>query len=98
MSSDTAMHRHVDRAGHALGRAVAGAGLAGGHGRVGHEVHVGPGDAAGVGGEDDGAVHLGELLQALRAVGRVEQEPTRADAEHIGAVADDDQARPCCPA
>ena len=80
----------IDRA-HALGRAVARAGLARGHARIGHEMHVGPRDATGIGGEDDGAVHLGQLLQPLRAVCRVEQEPARADAEHVGAVADDDQ-------
>ena len=37
--------RHLQRPGDALGGAVAGAGLAGRHGRVGHEVDVGPGDA-----------------------------------------------------
>ena len=83
--------RHVDRAGDALGGAMARAGFARGHARIGHEMHVGPRDAAGVGGEDDGAVHLGQLLESLRAVGRVEQEPARADAEHIGTVAHDDQ-------
>ena len=57
----------------------------------GHEVDVGPGDAAGVGGQDDGAVHLGQLRQALRAEGGVEQEPARADVEHLGPVADHDQ-------
>ena len=57
----------------------------------GHEVHVGPGDAAGVAGEDDGAVHLRQLRQALRAEGGVEQEPARADVEHFGPVADDDE-------
>ena len=69
-----------------------------GHVRVGHQVHVGPGDAAGVGGQDDGAVHLGQLGEPLRAEGGVEQEPARADVEHLGPVADDDRARPCRPA
>ena len=85
------MTGHVDRAGHPLGGAVAGAGLGGGHVGVGHEVHVGPGDAAGVGGQDDGAVHLGQLGQALRAERGVEQEAARADVEHLGAVADHDE-------
>ena len=84
-------HRHVDRSGHPLGRAVAGAGLGRGHVRVRHEVHVGPGDAAGVGGEDDGAVHLRQLRQPLRAERGVEQEAARADVEHVGTVAHDDQ-------
>ena len=84
-------HRHVDRAGHPLGGAVPGAGLRRGHVRVRHEVHVGPGDAAGVGGQDDGAVHLRQLRQALRAEGGVEQEAARADVQHVGTVADDDE-------
>src|SRR6187431_2996153 len=50
-----------------------GAGLGGGHVGVGHEVHVGPGDSAGVGSQDDGAVHLGQLGEALGAEGGVEQ-------------------------
>jgi hypothetical protein len=66
---------------------VTGAGLRRGHRRVGHQVDVGPGDAAGVCGQDDGAVHLGQLRQALRTEGSVEQEATRADVEHVGAVA-----------
>ena len=72
-------HRHVDRAGHPLGGAVAGAGLRRRHVGVGHQVDVGPGDAAGVGGQDDGAVHLGQLGQPLGAEGGVEQEAARAD-------------------
>ena len=91
-------HRHVDRAGHPLGGAVAGAGLGRGHVGVGHQVHVGPGDAAGVGGQDDGAVHLGQLGQALRAEGGVEQEAARADVEHLGTVAHDDQRAHLAPA
>ena len=66
-------------------------GLHGGHRRVGHQVHVGPGDAAAVAGQDDGAVHLRHLVQALRAEPGVEQEAARADVEHVGPVADDDQ-------
>ena len=62
-----------------------------GHVGVGHQVDVGPGDAAGVGGQDDGAVHLRQLGQALRAVGGVEQEAARADVQHLGPVADDDE-------
>ena len=84
-------HRHVDGAGHPLGRAVARAGLRGGDGGLGDEVHVGPGDARGVGGQDDGAVHLGQLGQALGRVLRIEQEAARADGEDGGVVADQDQ-------
>ena len=84
-------HRDLQRAGDALGGAVAGAGLAGRHRRVGHEVDVGPGDAAAVGGDDDGAVHLGQLGQALRAVRGVDEEAARADGQHVGAVVEDEQ-------
>ena len=89
--------RHLQRASDTLGGAVTGAGLAGGHGGVGHQVHVGPGDARAVGAEDDRAVHLGQLGHALRAVRRVEQESAAADGQHVGTVADDDQARPSSP-
>src|SRR5690606_22959629 len=49
---------HVERPGDALGGAVAGAGLAGRHGGVGHEVDVRPGDAVAGGRDDDRPVHL----------------------------------------
>ena len=91
ISSLTLMTGTCKRAGDALGGAVTGARLAGGHRGVGHEVHVGPGDARAVGAEDDRAVHLGELGQALRTVRRVEQESAAADGQHVGTVADDDQ-------
>ena len=42
-------------------------------------------------GQDDGAVHLGQLGQALRAEGGVEQEAARADGQHLGAVAHHDE-------
>ncbi len=44
-----------------------------------------------VGREDDRAVHLRQLGQPLRAERGVEQEPARADVEHLGPVADDDE-------
>ena len=91
MSSRHRDDRDVDGAGDPFGGAVAGAGLAGRDGRVGHQVDVGPGDAAGVGGEDDGAVHLRQLGQALRAEGGVEQEATGADVQHLGTVAHHDE-------
>ena len=58
---------------------------------VGNEMHVGPGDAAGIVGQDDGAVHLGQLAQALRRIFRVQQEAAAADVEHLGPIADDDE-------
>ncbi len=54
---------------------------------------VGPGDARGVRRQDDGAVHLGQLTEALGAEFGVEEESAGADREHGGVVADDDQ----CP-
>ena len=78
----------VDGAGHPLGGAVTGAGLGRRHVRIGDEVDVGPGDAGGIGGEDDGPVHLGQLRQALRAEGGVEEKAAGADVEHVGSVAD----------
>ena len=83
--------RHVDGAGHPLGRAVAGARLRGGDGRLGHQVHVGPGDARGVRRQNDGAVHLGQLGEALGGVLGIEQEPAGADREHRRIVPHDDQ-------
>ena len=44
-----------------------------------------------VGGEDDRAVHLGQLRQALRRELGVEQEPAGADVQDGGPVADDDE-------
>ena len=49
------------------------------------------------GGEDDGAVHLGQLGQALGAELGVEQEAARADRQHVGAVPDHHQAAPLGP-
>ena len=41
-------------------------------------------DASQVGGQDDRAVHLGQLGEALRAERGVEQEPARADVQTSG--------------
>ena len=68
-----------------------GAGLRRRHVRVRDEVDVGPGDAAGVAGEDDGAVHLRQLRKSLRAERGVEQEPAGADVEDLGSVAHHEQ-------
>ena len=89
--------RHVDRAGHPLGRSVPGARLRGGDGGLGHQVHVGPGDAGGVAGQDDGPVHLRQLGEALRAELGVEQEAARADGQHARAVSHHDQGAPRRP-
>ena len=58
---------------------------------IGHEVDVGTRDASAVRGEDDRAVHLGQLRQALRRELGVEQESARADVQDRGSVADDDE-------
>ena len=58
---------HVDGPSHPLGGAVPGAGLGRGDVGVGHQVHVGPGDPAGIAGQDERAVHLGQLVQPLGA-------------------------------
>ena len=83
--------RQLHGPGHPLGSAMTGAGLRGGDRGIGDEMHVGPGDAAGVGGQDDGAIHLGQLGEPLRAEGGVEQEATGTDVEHLRAVADHDE-------
>ncbi|MEJ7719350.1 MAG: hypothetical protein WKF58_02405 [Ilumatobacteraceae bacterium] len=67
------------------------AGLARRHGGVGDEVHVGPRDAVTVGGDDDRTVHLRQLGQALRRERCVDEEPARADGEHLGTVVEDEQ-------
>jgi len=54
-------------------------------------VPVSAGDARRVGREDDRPVHLRQLRQALRRELGVEQEASRADLEHLGTVADDDE-------
>ncbi len=87
------MHRHPDAARHPLRGAVACAGLLGGHVGVGHQVDVGPGDVAGVGGQHDRTVGLGQLRQPLGRERGVDQEPAGGDVEHLGTVADHDQ----CP-
>ena len=86
--------RHRERAGDPLGRAVPGPRLAGEHAGVGHQVDVGSGDAAGVRGEDDGRVHLAQLGQPLGRELGVHQEAARADGQHIGIVADDEERAP----
>ena len=68
-----------------------GAGLVRGDVGIGDEVHVRARDARAVGGEDDRAVHLGELRQPLRRELGVEQEAARADVQDRGTVADDDE-------
>ena len=83
--------RDRDLAGDPLGGAVPGAGLVGGDVGVGHEVHVGARDPGAVGGEDDRAVHLGQLREALRRELGVEEEAAGADVQDGGSIADDDE-------
>ncbi len=83
--------RHVDRPGDTFRRAMAGTGLRRRDVGVGHQMDIGAGDAAGVARQDDGAVHLRQLGEALRAEGGVEEEPARADVENLRPVAHHDQ-------
>ncbi len=48
-------------------------------------------------GQDDGSVHLGQLGEALGAELGVEQEPARADGEHVGTVPHHHQGAPLGP-
>ncbi|CAB4566509.1 unannotated protein [freshwater metagenome] len=84
-------HRNSDGPSDSFGSAVTGARFGSGHVRLRHKVHVGSGNTAGVGSEHDGPVHLGQFGKALGAEGGIEQEAARADVEHIGAVAHDNQ-------
>ena len=68
----------VDLTGDALGGAMAGPGLRRRDVGVGDEVDVGAHDPRAVAGEDDGAVHLRQLAEALRRELGVEQEAARA--------------------
>ncbi len=81
-------HRNVERSGDPFGGAVAGAGLAGGHRGIGHQVHVGTRDAVAVLADDDRAVHLGQLGKPLRAERRIDEKPARADRQHFWIVAE----------
>ena len=83
--------RDADGSGDTLGRAVPGAGLLGRDVRVGHQVHVRPGDVAGIGREHDGTVGLGQLGQALGRERHGDQEAAGGDVEHLRAVTDDDE-------
>ena len=92
------LHRLGDRddgetglAGHPVGRPVPGAGLLGGDGVVGHQVHRRPQDPGDVAVEDDRAVHLGQLAQPGRGEGHVEAETTGRDRLHGLVVAQHDQ-------
>ena len=82
---------NVDRTSHPLGGAVSGSRLGSRDVGAGHEMHVGPGDAAGIGSQDDGAVHLRQLGHSLGAEFGVQQEPAGADRQDFGAVTDQDE-------
>jgi hypothetical protein len=75
---------------------VPGAGLLGRDRRVGHEVHARADDPRAVVGDDDRAVHLGQLAQAGGGEGHVEGEAARAQRLDDAVVTQDDQ-RACAP-
>ena len=77
--------------GHPLGGAVPGAGLLGGDGRVGHQVHGGAYDPGAVAGEHHGAVHLAQLPQPGRGELDVQREAAGAHRLHHLVVAEHDQ-------
>ena len=59
--------------------------------RIRDQLHVGAHDAAAVGGQHDGAVHLGQLAQPGRRVPDVEGEAAVADGLDVLVVAEHDQ-------
>ena len=59
---------------------------------IGHQVHVPPGHPGAIGGQDEGAVHLGQLRQALGRELGVEQKPAGADGQDLRPVADNDES------
>ena len=58
---------------------------------------IGPGDAGGVGRQDDGTVHLGQFGNPLGAELGVQQEASRTDGKHTGTVPDHHQCAPLGP-
>jgi hypothetical protein len=82
---------NVDLARDPFGRAVPRAGLRRRDVGIRNQVHVRPRDPRAVGGEDDRAVHLGQLREPLGCELGVEEETAGADPEHLGPVADEDE-------
>ena len=85
-------HQRLGLLGDALGGAVAGPGLHREDRRVGHQLHVRPGDLRGVGGQDDRAVHLRHLVEQRRRVVDVELDPAREQERDLVGLGDQDQA------
>ena len=83
--------REAGLQGDPLGGAVPGAGLLGGDGRVGHEVHAGAHDARAVVGDDHRAVHLGQLAQPGGRQRDVQREAAGAQRLDHPVVAEHDQ-------
>ena len=73
---------------HAGGGAVTHARLTRGERGIGIEVEVGAQDLGEVAVDDDGAVHLGKLEQAVRGKRNVEREAVVTSSEHVFGVAD----------
>ena len=72
-------HGHVERSGDALGRSVAGAGLAGRDSGVGDEMYVRSRNSPAFGRNNDGAIHFRQFGQPLRTVRGIDEEPAGAD-------------------
>ena len=68
-----------------------GTGLDGGSARIREEVHVGASDTRGIGRQDDGTIHLGQLGQTLGRVFGVEKKTAGADRQDVWPVADNDE-------
>ena len=84
-------HDGVGEHRHASGGAVAHARLARGKRGIGIEVEVGAQDLGEVAIDNDGAVHLGKLEQAVRGKRNVEREAVVTGSEHVFGVADADK-------
>ena len=76
---------------HASGGTVTHTRLARGERWIGVEVEVGAQNLGKVAIDDDGAVHLGKLEQAVRGERNVERETVVAGGEHVFGVADADK-------
>ena len=85
-------HQRVGLLGDALGGAVARAGLRRENRRVGHQLHVAPGDLRRVGVQRDRAVHLRELVDQRRRVVDVQPDAAGEQERELVGIADDDQA------
>jgi hypothetical protein len=84
--------QRVGLLGHALGRAVARAGLRAEDRRVRHQLRVRPGDLRPELVEDDRAVHLGQLVEHRRRVVHVQLDAAGEQEGELVGVADDEQA------